>query len=115
MGGFLHIADAPRHTGSEIKLRGWIHRKRESGSIVFVILRDNTGIIQCAVKRNNVDGSSWSAAGVSTVESSVELSGVVREDQRAPTGYEVEVNSFKATHVSEPYPITEYQSTELLL
>ncbi len=109
------MGDASKKVGSEITLRGWIHRKRESGSIIFIVIRDSTGIMQCAVKKDSVDEKSWSFARDSSIESSIEVSGTCREEKRAPTGYEIEVRKFKTMQVAEPYPITEYQSTELLL
>ncbi len=112
---FSRVMDVEKSVGSEINLRGWIHRKRESGSIIFVVLRDTTGIVQCAIKKDSLDEKSWNAAKEASVESSIEISGKVKEDKRAPTGYEVESASFRTIHVSEPFPITEYQSTELLL
>jgi asparaginyl-tRNA synthetase len=111
----LHINELPKKIGKEVRLRGWVHRKRGSGSIIFVVLRDVTGTIQAAIKKDGVDEKSWKAASDTTVESSVTLSGTVKEDKRAPTGYEIEARSFENVHISEPFPITEYQSTELLL
>jgi asparaginyl-tRNA synthetase len=110
----LHISDV-RETGASVKLRGWVHRKRVSGGIAFIVIRDRTGTIQVAVKKDGVDPESWRAAEAVTVESSVEVNGIVKADPRAPTGYEVQASSFSSTAISEPYPITEYQSTELLL
>ncbi len=89
------MGDASKKVGSEITLRGWIHRKRESGSIIFIVIRDSTGIMQCAVKKDSVDEKSWSFARDSSIESSIEVSGTCREEKRAPTGYEIEVRKFK--------------------
>lgn len=49
------------------------------------------------------------------IESSVTANGIVKEDDRAPEGYEIQVKEFEVIHFSEPFPITEYQSAELLL
>ncbi len=111
----MHVSDAIKKTGKKASLTGWVHRKRESGGIAFVIIRDRTGILQVAIKKNNVDPHSWEAAKDTTVESSVKVEGVVKKDERAPTGYELEASSFENVQTSEPFPITEYQSTELLL
>ena len=111
----MYINEAVREAGKTVKLAGWVHRKRESGGIAFIIIRDRTGVLQVAVKKNNVDTHSWEAAENTTIESSVKVEGVVRKDQRAPTGYELEAATFENVQISEPYPITEYQSTELLL
>jgi asparaginyl-tRNA synthetase len=111
----IHISDAVKATGKAVRLSGWIYRKRQSGGIIFIVLRDVTGLIQVAVKKDSVDGSSWNMAISASIESSVEVAGVVKEDKRSPTGYELGATSFNNVHVSEPFPITEYQSTELLL
>jgi asparaginyl-tRNA synthetase len=112
---YLHVSAAQKAVGKEVKLRGWVHRKRESGGIAFIVLRDLTGIMQVAVKKGSVGEASWKAATEASVESSIEISGTVKADERAPTGFEVEATAFKLTNASEPFPITEYQSTELLL
>jgi len=107
--------EAKKYVGKEIAISGWVYRKRESGGIIFVVVRDSSGIIQAAIKKGNVDEKSWQQASQTTIESSVKLSGVLKQDERAPTGYEVEASSFENLQVSEPFPITEYQSPELLL
>ncbi len=111
----IHISDSTKVPGSDVTLSGWIHRKRGSGGIIFVVLRDVTGLIQAAIKKDTVDEKSWNAATDAGVESSVEISGTVKEDKRSPTGFELGAKSFKTINASEPFPITEYQSTELLL
>ncbi len=112
---YLHVSEAQKKVGKAVALRGWIHRKRESGGIAFVVLRDRTGVMQAAIKKANVSEAAWKAVTDSSVESSIEIKGTVKADERAPTGFEVEATDFKLTNASEPFPITEYQSTELLL
>lgn len=102
--------------GKEVHLRGWVHRWRESGKLVFTVLRDSTGTIQCAVKKGALPDKDFDdAKKASLIESSVQLGGTAKKDDRAPGGWEVQVTSFKAIHVGEVFPITENQSTELLL
>ncbi len=112
---FSHVSDAVKKPGTTVVLRGWVYRKRESGGLAFIILRDNTGILQTATKKDAVDAASWKAASDTTIESSIIVTGKVREDKRAPTGYELSVEKFDNVGIAEPFPITEYQSTELLL
>jgi asparaginyl-tRNA synthetase len=111
----MQIRDAVKQEGKEVSITGWIYRKRESGGIAFIIIRDTSGTLQAAVKKNNVDEKSWKDATESTIESSVEVTGLMKKDDRAPTGYELDAKSFRNFHISEPFPITEYQSPELLL
>ena len=109
------IARATKKLGVDVRIAGWVHRKRESGGIIFIVLRDVSGLLQVAVKKDNVNEESWNSAREATVESSVDISGTIKEDPRSPTGYELTASSFKVVGISEPFPITEYQSAELLL
>ena len=101
--------------GEQVQIRGWVYRTRSSGGIVFVVLRDSTGIIQVTVKKGKVSDADFEAAVSAGIESSVTIDGVLAQDKRAPGGYEIQATGFILVGTSEPYPITEYQSTELLL
>ncbi len=111
----MYISQVKDRVGEEIELRGWVYRKRESGGIIFVIIRDHTGIIQISIKKDNVDANSWNDANETSIESSIKVRGIIKEDPRAPGNYEIEAKEFKLIHKAEPFPITEYQSPELLL
>ncbi len=99
----------------EVGLRGWIYRVRSSGAIVFAVLRDQSGIMQVTIKKGNVPEEDFQAAHGVTVESSVLIRGMLHEDKRAPGGLEMRATSFKLVGPALPFPITEYQSEELLL
>ena len=104
-----YIEDIGKHVGQEVTLRGWVHNKRSSGKIQFLILRDGTGYIQAVVVKNAVAPEVFAAADTLTHESSVEVTGKVREDSRAPSGYEMDVTNLKVyQEVSKetPFPIT---------
>jgi asparaginyl-tRNA synthetase len=103
------------HVGKKVHVRGWIYRTRCSGGIVFAVLRDSTGIIQVTVKKGVVPDDEFESASKSGIESSVIIEGTVAEDKRAPGGFEIRASSFKLVGIAEAFPITEYQSTELLL
>jgi len=98
-----------RCEGKRISVRGWIYRKRESKDIVFFIMRDATGIVQCTVRK---DSSAWADAKRVTIESSATLSGTVKKDERAPGGFEVSVDQLKIVGLAETFPITKDQSEE---
>ena len=95
--------------GKHISARGWVYRKRESKDIVFFIIRDATGIVQCTVRK---DSSAWTDAKRVTIESSVTLGGTVKKDERAPGGFEVSVDQLKIVGLAETFPITKDQSEE---
>ncbi|MFO7795460.1 MAG: asparagine--tRNA ligase [Promethearchaeati archaeon] len=98
----------------EVHLRGWVYRERKSNKFTFIVLRDESDIIQCVIKKSNTPDLFEEAQSL-TIESSITLSGEMREDNRAPTGYEVGVKHLEIIQIAEPFPITEYQSIELLL
>ncbi len=101
--------------GKKVQVRGWIYRTRSSGGIVFAVLRDVSGIIQTTVKKGAVPDKDFVDAQKAGIESSVMIEGEVAEDKRAPGGYEIRATRFQVFGFSEAFPITEYQSTELLL
>jgi asparaginyl-tRNA synthetase len=105
----------PAQVGKEASIRGWIHRTRSSGSLVFVVLRDSTGMIQVTVNRDSVPEDEFKDAKDALVESAIEATGEVVEDKRSPSGYELRAKSFKVIHFAEPFPITKDKSVEFLL
>ncbi len=113
---FLDINDifSGDHDGKEVKIRGWIHRTRSSGSIVFSVLRDPSGIIQVTVKKGNVPDDKFQEAKNALVESSLSITGTVHEDERAPGGYEIRASDIEVYNYAEAYPITKDQSEEWL-
>jgi asparaginyl-tRNA synthetase len=102
-------------TDKEVCIRGWVYRTRSSGSIVFSIIRDASGIIQVTVKKGLLPDADFNAAAAASIESSVMVAGRVAEDKRAPGGFEIRASKFKLIGPADPFPITEYQSEELLL
>jgi len=104
-----------KKTGKTIRLRGWIYRTRSSGNIVFTVIRDVTGTIQATIKKGNLPGNEFQDGKKALIESSVELEGIVKEDKRAPDGYELQVTKFNVINFAEPFPIVKDQSPEFLL
>jgi asparaginyl-tRNA synthetase len=103
------------HTEKSIHMRGWIYRTRSSGNIVFMTLRDVTGILQATVKKGNLPDAEFEDAKKALIESSVHITGTVKEDKRAPGGYELQVTNCTVESFAEPFPITKDQSPEFLL
>jgi len=104
-----------KKTDESINVRGWIYRTRSSGNIVFTIIRDVTGTIQATIKRGSLPDEQFEDAKKALIESSVEITGEVKEDKRAPGGYEIKVTGLNIVDFAETFPITEDQSTEFLL
>jgi asparaginyl-tRNA synthetase len=94
------------HVGEEVLLRGWLHNKRSSGKLQFLIVRDGSGYTQAVVSKAAVPAEAWEALAAAGQESALELGGRVREDKRAPGGYELDVTSAAVLQSVHDYPIT---------
>jgi asparaginyl-tRNA synthetase len=112
---FLSISDALKKGQGEVNIRGWVYRERKSNAFSFVVLRDESDIIQCVVKKDSVPETLFNDACTLTNESSVMLTGELKKDPRAPTGYELVVSDMEIEQVSAPFPITKDFSEEFLL
>jgi asparaginyl-tRNA synthetase len=102
----VRIADFKNHPGEEVRVQGWLHNKRSSGKLQFLIVRDGTGFAQVVLAKAAVPAEAWAAAEAMGQESSLELTGRVKEDKRAPGGYEVDATGLAVVHATHEYPIT---------
>lgn len=109
---FISIQEALNQGKGKVSLRGWAHRERGSNKLKFIVLRDSTNIIQCVIKPDN---SIWEEAQKVTVESSMEITGTLNKDERAPTGFELQVTDLKLIGESDSFPISRDISPEFLL
>jgi len=98
-----------------VNIRGWVYRERASGNLRFLVIRDASGIMQCAVKKDKVDEKSWKDASDAYIESSIEVHGTTKADSRAPGGFELQVNKVVLISQGEPFPISKDLSEEFLL
>ncbi|MCB0734307.1 MAG: asparagine--tRNA ligase [Flavobacteriales bacterium] len=101
------IQDLSTHVGKEVELKGWVHNKRESKTLVFVILRDGTGFCQCIIDLNNVGEENFNVATSLGLESSIVVRGKVVADERQVGGYEIHVTSFDVIQNCADYPIAK--------
>jgi len=103
------IATLGQYEGKSVTLRGWLYNLRESGKLLFPIFRDGTGTVQGVAHVKSVSPAVFEALKSLTQESSLVVAGKVRADQRAPGGYELDVEDLQVVHrvsESDPYPIT---------
>jgi asparaginyl-tRNA synthetase len=107
------IEEALKKGSGNVNLRGWVYRERKSNQFAFIVLRDESDIIQCVISKDK-NPEIFKQAENLTIESSIKLSGELKKDERAPTGYEISVNKLEILQIAEPFPITEHQSPELL-
>jgi asparaginyl-tRNA synthetase len=100
--------------GEHVVLRGWLHHIRSSGGILFLQLRDGSGVIQCTLKKDKVDTAEFERLSATPIESTIEISGEVKEDARAPRGYEIQVEKVAVPYAAEEgYPIAAEKSRRL--
>lgn len=110
---FISIKEAMKKGSGKVAVRGWAHRERGSNKMKFIVLRDSTGIIQCVLKRENFE-KQWADIDKLLVESSLEIEGSIKKDERAPSGYEILVSKINIIGFAEDFPINKSLNEELL-
>lgn len=93
------------HIGAEVTLKGWLYNKRSKGKIIFLLVRDGTGIAQCVAVKGEISDAAFAQCEQITRESSLILTGIVREDARSPGGAEITVKDISIVSASEEFPI----------
>lgn len=101
--------------GKEVSVRGWVYRIRSSGKLAFIVLRDSSGIIQMLSSTRALTEEQHKELSALTVESSLEVTGTLHKDNRAATGYEIEIKSFRIYQRNENFPISKDLGEEFLL
>src|SRR4029079_10138488 len=105
----ITIAEAGKHAGETVQIPGWLYNLRKSGKIVFPLLRDGTGVMQCVGVKSALPEPVFEAIKDLTQESSIVVNGKIRADERAPGGYELDIENVDVLQripESDPYPIT---------
>jgi asparaginyl-tRNA synthetase len=102
----IFISDLSKYVDKEITIQGWLYNKRSSGKLHFLILRDGTGYLQCVFFKGNVSEDVFELAGRLGQESSIEITGKVKVEKRAPGGFELDATDLKVISETHDYPIT---------
>ncbi len=103
--GYAEVRSLSHHVGEEVTVAGWLESVRVHAKVSFCVVRDGTGVVQCVLPRNEVDEEAWETAVELTQESSLEVTGRVKEDARAPGGYELVVRDLRVLGPSHDYPV----------
>ena len=111
----MNIQDAINQQTGQASITGWVYRERGNNKLRFLVIRDSKNIIQCVIKKSDVGEEAFEQAKNLKVEASVEISGELHKDERAPTGVELQVKQLRVIGESNDFPITEDFSTEHLL
>ena len=110
--GRVFAADA---VGTQVAVRGWVVKTRSSGGILFVQLRDRTGMVQATGKRDVLGAATFDALEHVQVDGTLQLRGSVAEDRRAPGGRELRIESAEVIDPGLPFPIFQEQTEEFRL
>jgi asparaginyl-tRNA synthetase len=100
------VAELGNHLGQTVTLSGWLYNSRSSGKLLFLLIRDGTGICQCVLEKTDVHAEDFETAHRLGQESAVQVDGVVRQDERSPGGCELKVTGLRVVHACENYPIS---------
>jgi asparaginyl-tRNA synthetase len=103
------IRDFKDHVGQEVEVRGWLYSRRSKGKLHFLLIRDGSGIVQGVMVKGEVPDATFDEAGHLGQESSIIVTGVVREDARAPGGFELGLKSLRVLQDVKDYPIAHQE------
>ncbi len=105
----IRIENIADYVDQEVKLQGWVYNRTRKGKLVFLLIRDGYGFAQCVAFQGDLEEEIFEEAVRLTQESSVEIIGTVRADERAPGipgSYEVGVSDLKVFQLAdEDYPM----------
>ena len=93
------VEQLKKHIGKTVKIAGWVHVIRDQGSIVFLMMRDISGLIQCVVVKET---EAIKTAKSLSSESVIEVIGLVKEEKQAPDGIEIAVQTVNILSLADP-------------
>ena len=106
----IRVEEIAEHVGQEVTIQGWVYNRTDKGKLVFLLVRDGYGFIQCVAFKNDLDPDLFQQLLRLPQESSVVISGIVRADGRAPGipgGYEIGVKDVIILHAADSeYPMS---------
>ncbi|HZE20278.1 MAG TPA: asparagine--tRNA ligase [Candidatus Angelobacter sp.] len=105
-GSATRIGALRNRIGEEVRIQGWLYNRRSSGKLEFLLVRDGSGTAQCVAVKAELPEEIFTRCAATTQESSVRVTGVVREDKRAPSGVELSLRDIEIVGPSVDFPIT---------
>ena len=103
----MYIQDLSKFEGQVVVLKGWVANRRDSKGLVFINLRDGSGMCQCVADEQKISAEAFANAGKLSLESAAEISGTVVKDERQIGGYEIQITDLKVIQFAEEYPIAK--------
>ena len=101
-----YINKIGEHVGESVTIKGWLHNRRSSGKIHFLVIRDGTGFLQVVMGKKDVDDATFATADHLSQESAIIVTGTARADERAAGGYELIASGLEVVNAAHDYPIT---------
>ena len=92
--------------GQSVTIKGWLHNRRSSGKIHFLVVRDGTGFLQVVMGKRDVDEATFQKADHLSQESAIIVTGTVKEEPRAMGGFEMVATGLEVVNEAHDYPIT---------
>ena len=118
-------ADAPpaarvrrlsEHVGQVVRVQGWLTHRRSSGKLLFLVVRDGSGSVQCVTPKAVVGEALFAELDSLPQESSLQVDGEVKAEPRSPGGHELHVQAVHVVQKAQPFPITNKEhSTGFLM
>jgi asparaginyl-tRNA synthetase len=109
MSQLIRVDEIDKFIGQEVSVNGWVYNRTDKGKLVFLLVRDGHGFIQCVAFKNDLDAEVFDQLMRLPQESAVIISGSVRADPRAPGipgGYEIGVKQVEIVQqANEDYPM----------
>lgn len=103
----IAISDVGNHDTEHVAIKGWLYNQRSSGKVKFMIVRDGTGFLQGTLVKSEMEEQYFNLLDELNHESSIIVEGVIKKEQRAPSGYEMLVKTIKVIQNAEQdYPIS---------
>ena len=102
----VYIQDIAKHAGETVTISGWVYNRTHKGKLIFLMLRDGTGLIQAVLFKNNFEENFFENLKSIPQESAVIVKGTVQEDKRAKGGFELQATELCVEHEAQEYPIT---------
>ena len=103
---WVYIEDLKDHQDQKVEIRGWVYNKRSGGKVRFLLVRDGTGIIQGVIYSSDKENPLFKIFDSLTQESSLIIRGRIKEENRAASGYEMQIEDIEVLQIAEEYPIT---------
>jgi len=102
----IQINEIGKKIGEEVSINGWVKSLRSSGKISFIQFRDGRGDIQVVAEEKNLTPEMWNQVSELTQESSIQITGIVKEDKRSDSGFEISMTDLRVIQISPEFPIS---------